>query len=148
MTTLSTEATDAMTAFGQAVDTVRARIREAHRRLTIVLDRFVAGLEGAYYVRAAMDPEFTEEATLDRLVREILAGTLNPEIEFLPPAERRRVAVAAIRGWTVHRVDPSTPRFVVIPTGPGLPRIEVHSISVVERPLHPSWTFETVGATS
>lgn len=63
----------------------------------------VAGFEGRYYARAALDPAYADRLSLDCLVRVILAGEGDPELALLTPENRRRVAVAAMLGWATHR---------------------------------------------
>lgn len=68
----------------------------------------VAGYEATYYVRAGLDHAVTSP---DDLVRAVLAGndSLTGETDFwlllMSPANRRAVAVAAMRGWAEHRDD-------------------------------------------
>lgn len=59
----------------------------------------LAGLEGRYYVRAAMDPAYATPWALSGLVRDLLDGTEGITGGRLPSAERRVLAVAAMRGW-------------------------------------------------
>lgn len=92
-------------------------IGETMRKVAQLLDRVraafnrpdvVAGIEGRFYVRAGLDPAYVDDLSLDCLIRIILAGTTgDPEVDILTAANRRRVAVAAMRGWAVHRHDPA-----------------------------------------
>lgn len=64
----------------------------------------VAGLEGRYYTRAALDPAYTTPAAVGALYRAIITGTdLDAVTRFLTPENRRTVGEAALRGWALHR---------------------------------------------
>jgi hypothetical protein len=59
----------------------------------------LAGLEGRYYVRAALDPAYATPEALHHLVRDLLDGTEGFIGGRLPAADRRALAVTAMRGW-------------------------------------------------
>lgn len=65
----------------------------------------VSGLEARYYVRAGADPTYAHPERRDALVRDLLAGEVedDPLLVFVTPENRRRLAVAALRGWALHR---------------------------------------------
>lgn len=64
----------------------------------------VAGLEGRFYVRAALDPTYATPAAVGALYRRIMTGeALDLTTRFLTPQNRRTVAEAALRGWAIHR---------------------------------------------
>jgi len=65
----------------------------------------VAGVEGLYHARAALSPDYTTEAAVVALVREILSGRA-PSTILLLPEHRATVAAAALRGWTQTRRTP------------------------------------------
>jgi len=66
----------------------------------------VAGLEGKYYVRAAMHPSYAPPASRDELVRMILHGhPYDPAIDALSPGNRARLAVAVLAGWVQTHGD-------------------------------------------
>lgn len=112
-----------MTLIAEAFDVVRefltpmaAVMREAGRRLTLMQRHAgslandpvrLAGLEARYAVRAGLDPDLREPFALDALVRVILDYG-GPDDDWLAglitPANRRRLAVAAIRGWVASYV--------------------------------------------
>lgn len=70
----------------------------------------VAGLESRYYVRAGLAPY--DPGADPRLVQRILAGDpdLDWQVALLTPENRRRVAVAAIRGQASVEVPVDRPR--------------------------------------
>lgn len=61
------------------------------------------GDEGRFYARAALDPAYADPLALDCLVQVLLRGEGDPEVALLAEENRRRVAVAAMTGWAVHR---------------------------------------------
>lgn len=64
----------------------------------------VAGMEGRFYVRAALDPTYALPAAVGALYRRIMSGeALDLTERFLTPENRRSVAEAALRGWAIHR---------------------------------------------
>lgn len=96
---------EAFTPFAEA-------IRVANRRLALLGHQFqkvandpvhIAGLEARYMVRAGLDPAYATAHDLDALVSALLSrGTVDEDDTFAPfitPENRRRLAVAAIRGW-------------------------------------------------
>lgn len=62
----------------------------------------VAGIEGRYYVRGGLDPNYADQETRDALAAMLLHGT-DPDTADLTPANRAVVAAAFLRGWAVHR---------------------------------------------
>lgn len=66
---------------------------------------FISGLEARMYVRAALDPAYTDSP--DALVRALMNNPLSVvgyrDIVYVRPATRARLAAAALRGWTEHR---------------------------------------------
>lgn len=70
---------------------------------TAWLPQYVAGLEARYYVRAGLDPQVDD---IDQLVRDIRTGRA-PGLSLLGQAARTQVALAAMRGWAVHRTEPA-----------------------------------------
>lgn len=81
---------------GKLMSTLRERANEpAH----------VAGLEGRYFVRGAMDPTYTTEDALCRLLESIMTGESDLTL-LLTRENRATVAAAAVRGWVeFHDVD-------------------------------------------
>ena len=102
-------------AFRVALSPMAAALQEMGRRLSrlgvVFRERanspaYVAGLEARYSARAGLDPAYATSDALDGLVRVLLATGTTPEDDdllapFLTEANRRRLAVAALRGW-VH----------------------------------------------
>lgn len=98
-------------AFRPFVEAMAAAARKITGWVESMRERFndpvyVAGLEGRYFVRAGLDPAYATPESLSRLVRGVLAGDLDGEPYDAPPflfllsgENRRRVAVAAMRGW-------------------------------------------------
>lgn len=78
-------------------------LEEFAGRSARVLDQFVAGLENRYYVRAALDSRYVDD--VDELLREIRTGRA-PGLSALSPEHRRRVELAAMRGWAEHHPGP------------------------------------------
>lgn len=66
----------------------------------------VAGIEGRYFVRAALDPTCATPEARDALVHTVLVGDPgDARLMFLTPQNRALVAVAAIRGWVAGHGD-------------------------------------------
>lgn len=84
---------------GDATRWISNTARKIRSWVSTWLERYVSGLEARYYVRAAFDPRY---ADVDDLVRSIRRGRA-PGLSFLGPNARTRVALAAMRGWAVHR---------------------------------------------
>lgn len=67
----------------------------------------VAGPEGLYFTRAALDPAYATPEALDALVASIMGATdLDAGLWLLTMENRSVVAAAAIRGWAhTHPTD-------------------------------------------
>lgn len=93
--------------FRRALQSVADNLRRAAPRLrafTLAMARaekgpevFLAGLEGRYYVRGALDTRYSSEEGVTRLVQDILTGT---ELPGLSAHERAVVAAAVLTGWS------------------------------------------------
>lgn len=95
-------------AYASAAQTIVRTIGDAARnagalvRAAVNDPVHVSGLEARFYVRAGADPAYVNLTAVDQLVREILDGRAEGT-RLLNGQNRRLVAVAAMRGWVVHR---------------------------------------------
>lgn len=63
----------------------------------------VAGLEGRYFVTAAVDPDLADPESRDALIHAILGGHPTDDRLLLLTAENRgRVAAAVVSGWVTR----------------------------------------------
>jgi hypothetical protein len=91
----------------RSVDTMADAMRRAGLAFARAKEVKVSGLEARVYVRAGLDPTLSTPAELHRLVRlllhrpHVVVGVADSM--FLDRPARVRLAVAAMRGWAVHR---------------------------------------------
>lgn len=79
-------------------------------RVALNLPEQVAGMEGRYFVRAALDPAYATPHAVQQLVTDLLLGRV-PDTEQLTPGNRSLVAASAMRGWVTHRQQPDGPTY-------------------------------------
>ena len=90
-------------AMANVAASLQEAVARAQRFLGTLRDRandpvHIAGLEARFHVRAALDPDYTDEFAITWLVNRIMQGEV-PELFFITRANRARIAAAALNAW-------------------------------------------------